>query len=474
MAAYIFRRIILFVPTLLVISLVAFGLSKLAPGDPVLLYLEGAGNVELADTPLRTRTFAEVRRKLGIDKPPFYFALRPAAYPDTLYKLLTQQERKVARQWIGQSGNWSMVRTYQQSLRALYHKSEMLPDSLAPEQLNSIRRRLKDLASVADTSLLSKRLELHRQEMMAADLETALEPEQSIFFSAYESLLTTRNRGALLRPKFHWFGWDNQYHNWIRGLLSGDLGYSFRDGLPVGNKVRYALSWTFWLNSIALLLAYGLSVFLGVMMAQYKGKPLDKGLSIGLFLLYSLPSFWIATLLLIFFGTPDYNVQFFSVTALSDLDYNAPFWTRFGTVARQMVLPIFCLAYGSIAAISLQMRGGMVEALGQDYIRTAYAKGLPKTKVIWKHAFRNGLFPIITILGALFPATIAGSVVIEKIFNIPGMGRLMIESIGAKDWPVVYIIMLLSALLTMAGILVADLLYAMVDPRVRLKKKSGA
>lgn len=473
MATYILRRLLLFIPTLLVISLIAFGLSKLAPGDPVLLYLEGAGNSEVAETPLRKRTFEEVRRKLGIDHPAFYFAVRPRAYPDTLYKLLTQQERRVARQWIGQTGDWSKVRAYQDRLSDLYQKSQALPDQLAPEYLTSIRRRLKDLATVADTALLRKRLDLHRQEMTAGGLEAALEPEQSAFINTYQDLLNTHNKGALLRPKFVWYGWDNQYHNWITGLLKGELGYSFRDGLPVGNKVRFALSWTFWLNTLALIIAYGLSVFLGVVMARYKGKPLDKSLSLGLFLLYSLPSFWIATLLLIFFGTPDYNMQFFSVTALSDLDYAAPFWTRFGTVARQMVLPIFCLAYGSIAAISLQMRGGMVEALGQDYIRTAYAKGLSRRKVIWKHAFRNGLFPIITILGALFPATIAGSVVIEKIFNIPGMGRLMIESIGAKDWPVVYIIMLLSAILTMAGILLADLLYALVDPRVRLGKKSG-
>lgn len=473
MAIYILRRLLLFVPTLLVISLIAFGLSKSAPGDPVLLYLEGAGNSEVAETPLRDRTFTEVRRKLGIDKPAFYFAVRPQAYPDTLYKLMTQQERKVARQWIGLSGDWPAVRHYQLQLQALYEKSQALPDSLAPEYLTSIRRRLKELRTVADTTLLRKRLELHQQEMIAGDLEQALQPEQADLVRAYQALLSSRERAALLLPKFVWYGGDNQYHHWITGLLKGDLGYSFRDGLPVGSKVRFALSWTFWLNSIALIIAYGLSVFLGVMMARHKGKPLDRGLSFGLFLLYSLPSFWIATLLLIFFGTPDYNMQFFSITALSDLDYSAPFWTRFGPVARQMVLPVFCLTYGSIAAISLQMRGGMLEALGQDYIRTAYAKGLPRPRVIWKHAFRNGLFPIITILGALFPATIAGSVVIEQIFNIPGMGRLMIESIGAKDWPVVYIIMLLSALLTMAGILIADLLYALADPRVRLGKKSG-
>lgn len=471
MVSYILKRLLLFVPTLLVISLVAFGLSKVAPGDPVVLYLAGAGNSDVEDTPLRDRTYVEVRRKLGIDKPAFYFAVRPKAYPDTLYRLLTEQEQQTARKLIALTGNWLVVNDYQQAIQQLYQKSMALPDSLGVEHLTSIRRRLKDLKFVTDTTLLRKRWELHRQEMKEGALELALEPENTQLQKAYSTLLSTQNTKALWAPKWVWYGWDNQYHNWISGLLKGDLGYSFRDGLPVGDKVRHALSWTIWLNTLALLIAYGLSIYLGVVMAKNKGKGVDKGLSLGLFILYSLPSFWIATLLLIFFGTPDYGMQFFSITEISDLDYGAPFWSRFGTMARHMVLPIFCLAYVPIAAISLQMRGGMVEALRQDYIRTAYAKGLPKSRVIWKHAFRNGLFPIITILGALFPATIAGSVVIEKIFNLPGMGRLMIDSIGAKDWPVVYIIMLLSAILTMAGILIADLLYALADPRVRLNKK---
>jgi peptide/nickel transport system permease protein len=473
MASYIIKRLLLFIPTLLVISLVAFGLSKLAPDDPVIQYLVGSGNADANESPLRDRTYIEVRRKLGVDKPVFYFAVRPKAYPDTLYRLLTQQEQLAAKKWIAMTGDWSLVNQYQDRIQLSYEKSVSIPDSLGVESLTRIRRRLRDLAYVTDTSVLRKRMELHKVEIAVANLETAMNPEQDLLLETYESLMTTRNKKALLRPKFVWYGWDNQYHNWISGLLSGDFGYSFRDGLPVGDKVKHALSWTFWLNALALLIAYGLSVFLGVLMARNKGKGLDRGLSLGLFILYSLPSFWIATLLLIFFGTPDYHIQFFSITELSRLDYNAPFWSRFGTVARHMVLPVFCLTYVPIAAISLQMRGGMVEALRQDYIRTAYAKGLPKSRVIWKHAFRNGLFPIITILGALFPATIAGSVVIEKIFNIPGMGRLMIESISEKDWPVVYIIMLLSALLTMAGILISDLLYAVADPRVRLNKKES-
>ena len=141
--------------------------------------------------------------------------------------------------------------------------------------------------------------------------------------------------------------------------------------------------------------------------------------------------------------------------------------------ARQLVLPVFCLTYGSLAFITQQMRNAMLEVLEQDFIRTARAKGLPERQVIWKHALRNALFPIITLFGAVFPAMMAGSVVIESIFNLPGMGKLAVESIRNQDWPVVYAILLLSASLTMAGLLISDWLYAMADPRVTYRRKTS-
>lgn len=471
MVAYLLKRILLFIPTLLVISLLAFGLSHMAPGDPVLLYLDGVGNDNVKQIQIRDRIYKEAKRKLGLDKPPFYFALRPQAFPDTLHQLLTRREVETAKALTVLTGDWAKADHYRKSLQNLYDKSRSLPDSLGAEALVSIRRRLKDLRFQADTSLLQKRFLIHQKELAQAGLATAFEPEQSTFSKALKTLGENPNKRALRRPKFVWYGWDNQYHNWVKGFFSGDLGYSFQDGYPVREKIGVALSWTVYMSTFALLIAYGFSIFLGVVMAANKGKRLDRLTSLILFVLYSLPSFWIAILLLLFFTTPDYGLQFFSITEVSDINSDDPFWERFLVTAKHMVLPVFCLAYVPLAAISLQMRGGMLDVMDQDYIRTAYAKGLSKRKVIWKHAFRNALFPIITILGALIPSMIAGSVVIESIYNIPGMGRLMIESIERKDWPVVYVIMLLSALLTIIGILISDILYAVMDPRVRLQKK---
>jgi peptide/nickel transport system permease protein len=136
-----------------------------------------------------------------------------------------------------------------------------------------------------------------------------------------------------------------------------------------------------------------------------------------------------------------------------------------------MALPLFCYTYSSFAFISRQMRGSMIQTLNQDYIRTAWAKGLSDKQVYWKHALRNSLLPVITLLASVFPSLIAGSVVIEHLFTLPGMGLLAYESVVTKDFPVIYVIMLFSAILTLIGYLVADILYAIVDPRISYSKK---
>ncbi|MDX1410254.1 MAG: ABC transporter permease, partial [Saprospiraceae bacterium] len=141
---------------------------------------------------------------------------------------------------------------------------------------------------------------------------------------------------------------------------------------------------------------------------------------------------------------------------------------RLGSLVAHLFLPVLCLLLAALAYLTRQMRGAMLSEMGKDYIRMARVKGLSDRAVYWKHAFRNALFPMITLVGAAIPASISGSVIIEVIFNIPGMGRLLYDGILRQDWPVVFTIVLLSALLTVIGYLVSDLLYRIVDPRVRI------
>lgn len=196
---------------------------------------------------------------------------------------------------------------------------------------------------------------------------------------------------------------------------------------------------------------------------------MDQMLTTILFILYSIPSFWVATLAIVFLCGGDYFDIFppYGVGGEGDTA-----WAKFTDRAYHLFLPLLCMTYGSFAYLSRQMRGGMINVLNQDYIRTARAKGLPENKVVWKHAIRNSLLPIITIFASVFPAMISGSIALEIIFSIPGMGKTAYEAVVARNYPIVYTVMMFSTILTLVGYLVSDILYAIVDPRISYSKKA--
>jgi peptide/nickel transport system permease protein len=282
----------------------------------------------------------------------------------------------------------------------------------------------------------------------------------------FDLLQTQTQFLRLYLPSFKWYGLDNQYHHWAIGCLRGNLGISYVDGQPVTDKIKAALNWTLLINVFSIFLAYLFAIPLGIYAARKKDKWQDRVIGFFLFALFALPSFWVAIMLLVLFTTPELGMQFFTVTGISDLAEGATFGERLAANIRHLILPVICLTYGSLAYIARQMRGAMLQTLDQDFIRTARAKGMSERKVIWRHAFRNALFPMITLFGAIFPSMLAGSILVESVFNIPGMGKLAIGAIGQQDWPVVYAVLMIGAVLTMLGILFSDLLYAWADPRI--------
>jgi peptide/nickel transport system permease protein len=172
----------------------------------------------------------------------------------------------------------------------------------------------------------------------------------------------------------------------------------------------------------------------------------------------------------IFFCGGDY-FSWFPAPGVPPIPDDAPWWYALLEGTYRLILPLFCWTYASLAFISRQMRGGMLNTIGQDFIRTARAKGLDEKIVIWKHALRNSLIPIITLFANVFPLAISGSFVIEYIFSIPGMGKEILEALNARDYPIVFTIMMFTAILTMVGNLIADILYALVDPRISFTGK---
>lgn len=472
---YFLKRLLYFIPTLLVISLLAFGLSKLAPGDPVEMLLKGEEDLQSGarGSGNSNRAYQQAAVNLGLDKPLFYLSLKPASYPDTLYRILLPDHRRTLRKLVAQYGAWPQVENYYHRLVAWEQKLYETPDSLNGDALIRIRKTSAPLYYRYQEEAIRNQLDLLKKEKeKSPDLSAFFARELDKLSEAYENILSSREKAKGLLPRLHWHGFDNQYHHWISNFLKGDFGVSYYYKQPVRDRIWNALRWTLVLNGSALLLAYLIALPVGVWAGARQGSYFDRISSTFLFMLYSLPAFWIAILLIVFFTTPEYGMDWFPTLGTGQRQINPDMsaWEVFKIRAQHFFLPVLCLVYGALAFISRQMRGGMIEALRQNYIRTARAKGLPENKVIWKHAFRNALFPIITLLASLLPALLAGSVVVETIFSIPGMGQLTVDSIYKKDWSVVYTILMMAAILTMAGILLADLLYTWADPRVRFKK----
>ncbi|MBI5434861.1 MAG: ABC transporter permease [Planctomycetes bacterium] len=269
-----------------------------------------------------------------------------------------------------------------------------------------------------------------------------------------------------LSPRGHaWFGGTDD-HRW-GGLLCFDFGHEFRrPTVSVSSELARRLAVTVPLTAIAILLAYALAVPLGVACARRRGSAFDRGTSTLLLACFSVPAYWAALLLMLVFGAR--GLDWLPMLGLHDKDA-----AEFGAIAstldlaRHALLPVVVMTYGALAYIARQTRAAMIEALESDYVRAARARGLPEARVVWRHAFSNALFPLLTLAGSLLPALVGGSVLVESIFELPGVGRYAYEGFLQRDYNVVMATTLVSAMMTLAGVALSDALYAWFDPRVR-------
>jgi peptide/nickel transport system permease protein len=264
--------------------------------------------------------------------------------------------------------------------------------------------------------------------------------------------------------------WHEGYLRWLGNVARGDLGRSFSRKQPVTSLIGERIGPTFLLSGTALVLTWLLGVPLGLYASARSGMADERATSLLLYILYSFPTFVAALFLQIVFavwlrGTA-WELPLFG---MSDLPADAGFAARAIDIARHAILPVTCQTYVSLAYDSRFIKANMEEAVRQDYIRTARAKGAGPGRVLFRHAFRNTLIPLVTLLGLSLPGLIGGSVIIEQIFTWPGMGRLFFESIRERDYPTIMGLTLMFSALTLIGQLLADLLYCLVDPRVSVE-----
>jgi len=255
-----------------------------------------------------------------------------------------------------------------------------------------------------------------------------------------------------------------QYFSWLKNLLKGDFGYSFYYSCPVGQILQGRLFNTFVLSLSSLLFTWMIAIPLGIVMAVYRNRFIDKFLSFISFLCLSVPSFFLAILLLyavsIVGGLPLGGMQSVNAQAMG-------FWAKFADLLAHLMIPTIVISIGTMAGLQRIMRSNFLEVLGQQYILAARAKGLSENKVLFKHALRNAINPMITILGYHFSELLSGAALVEIICNWPGIGSLMLTAVRSKDVYLVMASMLMGGILLLLGNLLADIMLAWADPRIR-------
>lgn len=287
------------------------------------------------------------------------------------------------------------------------------------------------------------------------DLQTELNPHASV-----ELQQRLRAQYGLDQPIYV------QYGRWLERLAHLDFGNSFaQDHRPVLDKVLERMPITIIINLLSISLILAVAVPIGVISATRRNSLFDRATTVLVFTGFAMPSFWLALLLMDYLGV---RLGIFPVAGIRSLGHEyLGFFGRIWDYAQHLILPVFVSAFGGLAGFSRYMRSNMLEVVRQDYILTARAKGLSERAVIYRHALRNALLPVITILGLSVPGLIGGSVIFETIFAIPGMGKLFYDGVMMRDYPLIMGVLVIGAVLTLVGNLIADLSYALADPRIR-------
>lgn len=483
MKTYVVKRLMLMLPTFLGISLVVFAVLNFAPGRP------GTGEQAADLTADITRekgqeSFRIFKEQFNLDKPIFLntrFALSADEVEATLRLAVGLRQAPVAERLQAQYAieDWGT--------HAVPHLIEIIQqaDADGEVQLRDVgvyflrlgaRRRLIDPFDPDPPEAL--RAENRRREVENATIRElryapdASETEKQAVVAAWQAWHADHqdrwqySLGDKLRILF----FDTRFATYWSNLLRLDFGVSLATREPVIDTLLSKLKYSLTLSVGSLILAYLISIPLGIFSAVRKDTTADRTLTVVLFMLYSLPSFFVATLLLYYFsaGSNVPLLRWFPTGGWQSQNYmELTSLGQIGDLAWHLVLPMICLTYNSLAVLSRYMRTGLLDVIAADYVRTARAKGLPERAVILKHAVRNGLLPILTLLTGLLPAVLGGSVIIEYIFGIPGMGLWVIDSIFQRDYNVIMAVQLLTTILVLIGILLTDLSYALVDPRIR-------
>lgn len=452
MLIFLLKRIFLFVPTLLLIVILAFFLSKMTPADPVETMLQMQGVTQ--DNNRSKQEYARIYQLLHLDKPDFYFSVIPDFYPDNVSQIIHQDNRHLAKSLLKQRI------PYRSILQYLNAKDAFLTTAMADTILS------KTLSTVIHKVQFENNVDQLVQMTKIRDTSDLLD----------ESLVNAivnmeQSRKSIYYPTFRWHGLDNQFHYWIKNLLKGDFGISSKDSRQVLPKVSIAMTWTLLLTILSLVFSILISVPFGLWSGMKEGSFFDKANRTLWLIFYAIPVFWLASMLIIYFTSDRFGswMHIFPTPGLWYVPDGQSVLKSFFSFSNQLILPILVLIANDIAPLSTLIRNNVIEQKSKPYVLMAIAKGLSIRQILYKHILPNVMLPLITVVGGRFAASMSGALIVEVIFNIPGMGRLMFDSIYAADWNVVFAILMVLAVIAMLVLTLSDILYAWADPRIRTK-----
>lgn len=289
---------------------------------------------------------------------------------------------------------------------------------------------------------------------MPGDPIEMLYAENAIAQMTPEDLDRIRHEAGMDKPIFV------QYADWVLKVLQGDFGESIKRGYDIGSEMADRITVTLILGLSSFIVGIIIGPLLGIISAIRRGKFIDNLVSVIANIGITAPQFWIAILLIYFFAL--------KLMVLPMYGYTLP-WKNFGQSMIQSIMPVFVGSLAIIASTARQMRSSVLETLGEDYIRTAWAKGLNERKVIARHVIKNSLMPVVTLSGTMIRLVIGGSVVVETIFVVPGLGKMMVDGMLSRDYPVIQATTLTMTLVVVLSSLLVDLLYGWLDPRIQYK-----
>ncbi len=492
MLAFILRRLLLMIPTTFGVAAVVFGIYHLAPGDPATVMMGMGSGGQMATDSDTASKIDSFRIKHGLDRNPVIqfldyigpinFSRDGCSWFSSPYGERKIEEVELENGTVVREGKPLLIeylpptpegeRSEMDELRSI-----LLDDGAGDEAWAAAAGRLQAKQDEALPALMSSlnelRLETENRGRTVQRIGSVLEGMTGHVPQLHPNRVEQLGEGARIRAWFRWYYEEgggrrvvNTGENPWGGLLCWDLGNEMQAKTPVAEELIRRLKVTVPLSLVAVLLSYLIALPLGIFSVRKQGTKLDGSLTVILFVLYSIPTFWAGLMMILIFGKT--GLDWLPVLGLHDKDADSLSGLAYGwDVVMHSILPVLTLTYGSLAYLSRQMRAGMLEVIRQDYIRTARAKGLSERVVIYKHALRNSMIPVLTLLASILPILIGGSIIVEKVFDIPGMGKYAFEGLLRRDFYIVMATTIFVGVMTQVGILLSDITYSLVDPRIR-------